>query len=124
MLRTRWRWIALGFSLACLITTSGCGIAPKSFAKMTDPAGLIRARSVGLAKNQPAQRAVPALIDRLEDHDPVVRLVAYEELKKETGKSFGYVPWSGDKDRAGAVERWRAWWKAQQASLANLGTNH
>ena len=120
MLRTRWRWIALGLSLTCL--GSGCGIAPKSFAKMTDPAGLIRARSVGLAKSQPAQRAVPALINGLEDHDPVVRLVAYEELKKETGKTFGYVPWAVDKDRVGAVERWRGWWKDQQPSLAKSGT--
>ncbi len=88
---------------------------------MNDPAGLVRARSVGLANTQPAQQAVPALIEKLEDHDPVVRLVAYEELKKETGKSFGYVPWGGDTDRAGAVERWRGWWKEKQASLAGLG---
>ena len=120
MSETPWRWIALGLSLACCGT--GCGIAPKSFAKMNDPAGLIRARSVGLAKDQPASQAVPALIERLEDHDPVVRLVAYEELKKETGKSFGYVPWGHDGDRAGAVARWRSWWDEKQASLAKIGT--
>ena len=119
MSRTCWGWIALGLSLACI--APGCGIAPKSFARMNDSAGLTRARSVGLGQNLPKQRVVPALIDKLEDHDPVVRLVAYEELKKETGKSFGYVPWGRDNDRAGAVIRWKDWWKEKQASLVKLG---
>ncbi len=122
MSQTHWGWLALSLTLACV--TSGCGIAPKSFARMNDPAGLTRARSVGLGENLPKQKVVPALIDKLEDHDPVVRLVAYEELKKETGKSFGYLPWGADNDRAGAVSRWRGWWKDKQGSLVRLGQNN
>ncbi|GAC1473792.1 MAG: hypothetical protein NVSMB9_23070 [Isosphaeraceae bacterium] len=90
---------------------------------MTDPAPIVRARSISLANKLPPGRVVPALIDRLEDRDPVVRLVAYEELKKGTGKTFGYIPWAGDTERAGAVSRWRAWWKDRQAALARNGQN-
>ena len=37
---------------------------------------------------------VPALIGRLEDADPVVRLAAHEELRRRTGRDFGFVPWA------------------------------
>jgi hypothetical protein len=100
---------------------SGCGVAPKHFKRISDPAPIVRARSVGLGGQLPQHRVVPALIDRLEDKDPVVRMAAYEELKKGTGRSFGFIPWGNDADRAGAVARWRAWWKERQAGLARLG---
>jgi hypothetical protein len=107
--------------LAPLATLSfGCGLAPKSFQKVTDPAPIVRARSIGLSGRLPEHKAVPALIDRLEDHDPVVRLAAYEELKKGTGRSFGFIPWSSEADRAQAVARWRSWWKARQEDVARL----
>lgn len=95
----------------------GCGSAPKTFRNLNDPAPIVRARSVGLGKNLPQGEVVPQLINRLEDRDPVVRLAAYEELRKGTGRSFGFIPWGGDRERAGAVSRWRAWWKARQAAL-------
>ena len=43
---------------------------------MTDPAPIVRARSVGLGGDLPQGHVVPALINRLEDRDPVVRLAA------------------------------------------------
>jgi hypothetical protein len=52
---------------------------------------------------------IPALVNRLDDRDPVVRLAAYEELRQRTGQEFGYVPWASPEERAGAVGRWRAW---------------
>lgn len=100
--------------------TLGCGLAPKNFRKVTDPAPITRARSIGLSGMLPEHKAVPALIDRLEDRDPVVRLAAYEELKKGTGRTFGFIPWSSDVERANAVSRWRGWWKARQDDLARL----
>jgi hypothetical protein len=99
----------------------GCGIAPKSFQRLDDPAPIVRARSVSLGGQLPQRRVVPALIDRLEDRDPVVRLAAFEQLRKGTGKTFGFIPWGGETDRARAVARWRDWWKARQADLAKFG---
>jgi hypothetical protein len=52
---------------------------------------------------------VPALVGRLDDADPVVRLAAHEELRKRTGQDFGYLPWSSDAERSSAVAQWRAW---------------
>ena len=51
---------------------------------------------------------MPALVGRSRDTDPVVRLAAHEELRKRTGRDFGYVPWASPEERAGAIERWRA----------------
>jgi hypothetical protein len=113
----RWGWMASPLAILGI----GCGIAPKTFKKVTDPAPIVRARSVSLGSQLPQNRVVPVLIDRLEDRDPVVRLAAYEELKKGTGRSFGFIPWGGDADRASAVSRWRGWWKDRQAALARLG---
>jgi hypothetical protein len=109
-------WPALVATLAVL--TTGCSIAPKSFRKIDDPSAITRARSVSLSDRAPSSQVVPALIDRLEDPDRVVRLAAYEELKKNTGKTFGYRPWASDTERITSVQRWRAWWKERQAGLA------
>ena len=49
------------------------------------------------------------LVARLEDADPVVRLAASEELRRRTGRDFGYVPWASAEERASAVGRWRTW---------------
>lgn len=107
------RWGRRAAPLAVFVI--GCGIAPKHFRKVADPAPIVRARSVSLGERLPQYRVVPALIDRLEDKDPVVRLAAYEQLHQDTGRTFGYVPWAGDQDRATAVARWRAWWGQQHA---------
>ena len=49
-----------------------------------------------------------ALVERLSDTDPVVRLAAHEELRKRTGRDFGYVPWASPEERAVPIEQWRA----------------
>ncbi len=101
----------------------GCGGRPMTFRGVNDPAPIVRARSVGLGKNLPQGEVVPALINRLEDRDPVVRLAAFEELHKGTGRSFGFVPWGADAERAGAVTRWRNWWKGRQDGLVKSAPN-
>jgi hypothetical protein len=52
---------------------------------------------------------LPALLTRLGDSDPVVRLAAHEELRKRTGQDFGYLPWASSDERSSAIARWRAW---------------
>jgi hypothetical protein len=118
---SRFRWPGMAATL--LTFTVGCSIAPKTFRKVTDPAPIVRARSVSLGSQMPQGKRVPVLIDRLEDTDPVVRLAAFEELKKGTGKSFGFIPWGDASSRTSAVASWRAWWKDRQAALANFGRN-
>lgn len=113
------RWVSLIAAPLALLAV-GCSFAPKTFRKVNDSAPIVRARSVSLGGRLPQGQVVPALIDRLEDRDPVVRLAAYEELKKGTGRTFGFVPWGSDSDRSSAVGRWRDWWKQRQTPLVGL----
>jgi hypothetical protein len=94
---------------ATVLPCWGCGLAPHDFRKIQPPEPLVRARSVGQGGRESDDQVVPALVARLGDEDPVVRLAANEELRKRTGRDFGYVPWASDEERAGAIARWRAW---------------
>ncbi len=85
----------------------GCAHGPRSFREVQNQAPFVRARAVGLARRQPDFRALSPLVERLSDGDPVVRLAAHEELRRRTGRDFGYVPWAGPEERAGAVTRWQ-----------------
>ena len=58
---------------------------------------------------KPDSQVIPALVGRLGDTDPVVRLAAHEELRRRTGRDFGYVPWASPEERSSAIDRWRAW---------------
>ena len=99
-----------------LTQTWGCAHGPRSFGKIQDPAALTRARAVGLGARKADSQVVPALVGRLGDSDPVVRLAAYEELHTRTGQDFGYVPWASSEERASAIARWRAWLAGAQTA--------
>jgi hypothetical protein len=101
---------AARFGLAGLLL-AGCTLAPKRFRDLTDPAPLVRARAVSLGESMPKDVVVPALLERLDDPDPVVRLTAHEELKRRTGRDFGYHPWDDAGERGRAIAEWRAWWE-------------
>src|SRR5207247_1240576 len=83
----------------------GCGLGPRTFRKIQHPAPLVRARAIGLGEGRPNSQVVPALVGRLDDADPVVRLAAHEELRRRTGRDFGFVPWASTAERAGAIGR-------------------
>src|SRR5262249_27469972 len=100
-------WIGRTALAAALALSWGGAHGPRHFGKIQHPAPLVRARAVGLARNEPDSRVIPALVGRLADDDPVVRLAAHEELRTRTGRDFGYVPWGSPEERANAVGRWR-----------------
>jgi HEAT repeat protein len=104
----------------CLLSAAipGCGIRPKSFLSLGHPAPIVRARSAALGENLPEEQAVPALIGRLSDPDPVVRMTAIQALRRRTGQDLGFVPYADPDERARAVARWQAWWRNRQAGLA------
>jgi hypothetical protein len=100
----------------------GCAHGPRRFGKIQHPAPLVRARAVGLGSRQPDSQVVPALVGRLRDDDPVVRLAAHEELRQRTGQDFGYVPWASPEERSTAIDRWRAWLgETRRSSTASQG---
>ena len=109
----------IGMVLCAHLALSGCGLAPRTFRALKQPEGIKRARAATLADRLPDARAIPPLIGRLDDPDPVVRMAAHEELKKRTGKNFGYEPWLEDAaERAPARDKWRAWWQSRESSLS------
>jgi hypothetical protein len=103
------RLIAIGGLVWLMGIAPGCGLAPRNFRKIRHPAPRVRARALSLGDRRSSARVVPALVVRLSDPDPVVRLAAHEELKKRTGQDFGYVPWADPSERQAAVARWDDW---------------
>jgi hypothetical protein len=103
------RWIGTIVLAAAMAPSWGCAHGPRRFAKIDNPAPLVRARAVGLGDRKPDGQVLPVLVARLGDSDPVVRLAAHEELRKRTGQDFGYLPWASPEERSSAIERWRAW---------------
>lgn len=104
------RSLGTGALILMLAQSQGCGMAkPRNFRKIEHPAPMVRARALSLGDRRPGAQVIPALVGRLDDPDPVVRLAAHEELKKRTGQDFGYVPWEEAPERQPAVSRWRDW---------------
>lgn len=103
--------------LLAVALAGGCGGGPRNFRKIESKAPLTRARAVGLGERKTDSKVLPALVSRLSDTDPVVRLAAHEELRKRTGRDFGFVPWAAPEERSGAVARWRDWLWGNEAPL-------
>ena len=112
------RVVLIGLFSALSFLGTGCSLAPKSFRDMIHPAPVVRARAVALDDNQPEWVAIPALIARLNDPDPVVRMTANEGLKERTKRDFGFVHYGTQDDRNKAVARWKAWWEERRAQAA------
>jgi hypothetical protein len=103
------RLVAASLLTMALASFPGCGLGPRNFRKISHPAPLVRARAMSLGYDQPDAVVLPALISRLDDPDVVVRMAASEELKRRTGRNFGYVPWATPEERASAGNAWHAW---------------
>ncbi len=103
------RWIGTVVLAAAMSASWGCAHGPRRFRKIENNSPVVRARAVGVGGRKPDSQVLPALVTRLDDRDPVVRLAAHEELRKRTGQDFGYVPWASPEERSSAIERWRAW---------------
>jgi len=74
----------------------------------TDP--LIRLDEAAIVAAAGDPRGRSALVDLLADETPpLVRDEAHALLLEISGEDFGYDPFAGAGDNAGAIERWREW---------------
>jgi hypothetical protein len=112
------RVFLVGLLLATVASGPGCSLAPKSFRDMIHPAPIVRARALGLDEKQPEWVAVPAMIERLNDPDKVVRMAANDGLKERTRRDFGFVAWAPPEERAKAIGRWKVWWEDRRKQAA------
>ena len=112
------RAFLVGLALAAAGSGPGCSLAPKSFRDMIHPAPIVRARAVGLDDQQPEWVAIPAMIERLNDPDKVVRMTANDGLKERTRRDFGFVAWAPAEERAKAVGLWKGWWGDRRTQAA------
>jgi len=57
---------------------------------------------------------IPDLIPLLDDPEPLVARAAHASLKSLANQDFGPAKNASDKDRAQAIEAWKAWWAKQE----------
>ena len=89
----------------------GCG-GPKLTwrQKMESSAGVERVQGVMAVGEQNRWRDIPRVIERLDDNDESVRLMAARTLQEMTGENFGYKTYAPEHERREAARRWRNWW--------------
>ena len=118
------RAIKLGTVLIATLTIGGCTVSPDPVGDVmtslqsTNPS--LRTRAVVKAGNEQDTRAIPLLIDRLEDSDPGVRMFAGLALRKITGEDMEWRFYESGYKRQDAVKRWRQWQEKQVAKRRSL----
>jgi len=83
----------------------------------------VRIKAIVEAGRERDDKAVPLIVDRLEDEDEGVRLYSIIALEKITGERFGYDYGDSMSERAGAVERWRNFVRRRVAQSNEPGKN-
>ena len=64
-------------------------------------------------------KALPYLVDRLEDSEPDVRFFSFQALKELTGKTMGWKYYGRPALRAVAVSKWRQWLRQERKTQSN-----
>lgn len=74
----------------------------------------VRLTAITRAGNARDKKAIPYLVDQLDDSEPDVRLFAIVALRKTTRETFGYRHYGSRRSRAEAVLKWRQWLEQRQ----------
>jgi hypothetical protein len=93
------------------ILAGGC-FSPDPVSLNSDsPASAIPAIKQAADNND--RKAIPRLVDDLNDPDPAIRFAAIQALEKMTGQTLQYQYYDDELERRSAVQRWRQWLKDQ-----------
>ncbi len=74
---------------------------------MSSPEPTVRAKGIIQACKLNDLKSLPLIVDRLEDEDKGVRLIARNALHELAGRDFGFDPADSLYQRTKAVEKWR-----------------
>lgn len=67
---------------------------------------------------QPEKSQIARLMEDLNDDDLIVKDFILQELKRRTGQSFGYKPFSyNPEELKGAIRQWNQWWEQNRDHL-------
>lgn len=91
----------------CLTMLGGCAERSRDQIQSADPES--RVRAIVQAAEVSDRQAVPLIVDRLDDEDEAVRVVAIEALRRLTGQDLGYRAYDPIYRRVEAVNRWHRW---------------
>ncbi len=77
----------------------------------------VRRKAARLVLDARSTKGIPVFLDSLEDPDPLVRGHAIQVLREATGQDFAFDPAAGEPARRQAVQQWREWWSANEATF-------
>jgi hypothetical protein len=81
---------------------------PKSLGSDSAPSAIPAIKD---AADRDDRKAIPRLVQDLDDHDSAIRFAAISALKRMTGQDLGYNYYDSEWIRRSAVQRWRQWLK-------------
>lgn len=100
--------VAAGLTVALCWGVAGCVTPASERARLKSGNPIERALAAKRLGAWRDARAVPGLIGLLEDDDHGVRMIAISSLRRICGEDLGYRYYADERERAAAVERWRA----------------
>ena len=109
-------------ALYALEKSKDMAVVPYVVPMLQDVDIFVRMAAARVLEDLRAKNSVPALIDALEDTEPVVTESAMFALQKITGQDFGFEPNAPVVERAKKIKAWRDWWKKEGEAFLAGGT--
>ena len=102
------------------LTALGSPVVPHLLPVARHPADFTRIAVFRMFKKIGDDRVIDACLAALEDENRFVRKMAWESLRKLSGRRY-FFPWNDDatdRQRTKAIQRWREWWEKEQERRA------
>ena len=107
-----------GLAASVCVAMAGCIPTETPRIGAIDPSNNIPA--IQEAARNGDSKAIPALVQQLDNDDPAVRFYAIEALQKLTGQTLGYEFYDDANSRKQAVARWQRWVTDHQEGKAGM----
>jgi hypothetical protein len=109
-------------SVIVCFSLAACASRPSRMERLHSENPLERVQAAVESARAEDPRAVPALVDMLDDPDVAVRFYAIMALRRMCGENFGYHYYADAWERAQAAERWREALRAGRLTVGSKPT--